>query len=253
MALPTQLFSRCPACLDNFIAIFCYMSCDPNQADFLHGKKTEPQGLDPNLKSWKEIDYYVSEDFAYGTFNSCRSVQNPSTGGTALEITCGRSIDECTPPNWLKYMGDPSQNPKAPFTINFHISNSTKIKPEPNVTITPMDAPTKPCNETCSCQDCRAACGPPPPSCPDPQPSQILWVDGYSFIAASELAAFIILVGIWQICTYICCYPDEDVTGSADSSINGEGGAASQPRDGYTVRIEPGDVTCCEKVRFYFV
>ena len=248
LALPTQLFSRCPACLQNFIAVFCHMTCDTKQDQFVYGKESEKQT--GGKMSWKEINYYMSLDFANDTYNSCLNVQNPATGGTALEITCGRSIEECTPQNWLTYMGDPNQNPKAPFKINFKLSNNTHVHDD-NKTFTPMDAETVPCNESCSCQDCNAACMGTTPPCPQPTVFEIIMIDGMTFIAAAIFGAFLILFGIWQVWVYVCCPPEDDddyseVTHTGDEHVSELGGDKN-----YTQQINPSDIKCCEKVSLF--
>lgn len=49
-------------------------------------------------------------------FNSCRDVQMPSTNERAIGVLCGHSPDDCTPQNWLDFMGS-TANGQTPFTV----------------------------------------------------------------------------------------------------------------------------------------
>ena len=63
------------------------------------------------------MDYALSHDFAVGMFNSCRDVQMPSANERAISLLCGHTADQCTPQNWLDYMGN-TANQQTPFTVN---------------------------------------------------------------------------------------------------------------------------------------
>lgn len=197
MTLPQQLLSRCPSCYRNFVNLYCYFTCDPEQSDYVYAIKpfTEKNGI-------TAVNYTVSHDFAYGLFNSCRDVQMPSANEKALGILCGEDASTCTPERWLHYMGD-KNNHQTPFAIGFIVSNNkTTID---NTTLTPMNQTIGPCKGSCSCQDCQDSCGVPlPPIKPEP-PCKILEVECGVFIGGSLYIVFAMVFGTYLIWHYLFC------------------------------------------------
>ncbi|XP_076457250.1 NPC intracellular cholesterol transporter 1-like [Babylonia areolata] len=203
MGVPKQALGRCPSCLHNFLNIYCYFTCAPDHSKFVYPTKFKEDPV-TNKTEVVEVDYYLTPSFAVGMFNSCRDVQMPSANERAIGILCGRSADECTPQNWLDYMGSTS-NSQTPFQINFNITDQPAHKGEE--ILTPLNASVIPCsrgltNDTapCSCQDCRDTCPPLPPVPPPPAPCTILHVDCYAFVAACIYIVFLLVFGIYSIC-----------------------------------------------------
>ena len=174
------------------------MTCAPNNADFIHvvSFANETKGL-----AIKEIDYILTNEFANGMFNSCSNVQMPSANEKALSLLCGRDADECTPANWLEYMGSTS-NGQAPFQINMFIHdgpwhptgdlNNSKSFTPMNASITPCDQ--KYGNESaCSCQDCLSSCSPVPPIPSPSKPFTIAGYDGYYVVMFCFFVVFSIV------------------------------------------------------------
>eukprot|EP00794_Sanderia_malayensis_P012125 gene12125-13377_t len=159
-----NLLQRCPACLKNFINLWCEFTCSNDQALFT---SVSTYGLPYTMS----VDYYITPQFAEGLFNSCRNVNFPGSNGKVLDLMCGTSADKCTPQKWLDFVGRP---PQAPFSIVTY----QMVKPiNPNITgdiVIPSDAHMIGCNETfydastnsnssaCSCQDCIQSCPVPP-------------------------------------------------------------------------------------------
>lgn len=151
------------------------------------------------------VYYAVSKDFAYGMFNSCKDVQNPSTGKKALDMLCGREASECTPENWLQFMGDKTRNPMAPFFFYYTISNNATVRLDKlNITLKPMRDSVTPCNTSCSCQDCRTSCKPLPPDIP-PEPWMILGIDPAYLIVGAVYLLFVLVFGAAHIWAYFYC------------------------------------------------
>ena len=160
-----NLLARCPACLRNFINLWCDFTCSTNQSMFTSIN-------DYGIGILSSADYYITHEFAEGLYNSCRSVNFPGSNGKVLDLMCGTSADKCTPKKWLDFLVSP---PQAPFPINMFITH-IPINPKPGG-IVPSNTKIISCNETffdkstgkntsaCSCQDCRASC-PAPPSPP---------------------------------------------------------------------------------------
>ena len=104
------LFSRCPACKRNFRDMFCEMTCSPNQSTFF------------DYNEFNQGQYYVTESFSQGLFDSCRDVEFPGSGGKVIDFMCGVASDKCTKEKFLKSIGS-TQN-GAPFAIRYTLSSS---------------------------------------------------------------------------------------------------------------------------------
>ena len=206
MGVPRQFFSRCPTCLHNFLNLFCYFTCSPHHSSFVY---VSPNNTQPGTKNGtlaiKSVNVSISEDFGVGMFNSCTNVQMPSGNDRAIGILCGKTAEQCTPQNWLDYMGSTS-NQQTPFQINFNITDETLHYPD-NTTLVPMNATIIPCwraldnrSHPCSCQDCPATCSRPIPPPLPPPPFTILHFDGYAFIAGVILVSFLLFFGTYTIC-----------------------------------------------------
>ena len=217
------------------MSLFCHSTCDPNQSVFM--------GVDPAKVSAgdvTEVVYSVSHDFAFGLFNSCADVQNPSSGKKALDMLCGTEASKCTPKYWFQFMGDPALNPMAPFQIDFIISNETV--PFMNNTLHPMNATTEPCTVACGCQDCQASCKPLEP-CPDPEKWVILNIDAMVFIMSCVFAGFVLVFGISQIWTILYCPPKSVST----LKVNGD---SSEDEAAAATYVPPvmRPFSCCDKL-----
>lgn len=91
------------------------------------------------------IDVHITEQYMNGTFNSCKSVQFPSSGQLALDLMCGDwGASRCSPMRWYTFMGDAEGNSFVPFQINYRPHDSSaKVDG-----FTPMDPRVVPCNES---------------------------------------------------------------------------------------------------------
>lgn len=96
-----------------------------------------------------EIDVHFTESYLGGTFNSCKSVQFPSSGQLALDLMCGEwGSSKCSPQRWFGFMGD-KNTPGVPFQINYKAHNSS----DPVDGFTPMNPRVVPCNESVDVSD----------------------------------------------------------------------------------------------------
>ncbi|XP_054158157.1 NPC intracellular cholesterol transporter 1-like [Oppia nitens] len=183
MALPKGLTSRCPSCTYNFIRTFLYMTCSPNQSDFIKVTKTEKAETDPKKEMVAEITYYMTDRYATAFYNSCANVQSPLTGGSIMTLMCMPYGDHCTPTLLLKTMGkhDSHGISNSPFQINFDLkSNSVGMSSMDAPTVSCADPPISYMNQSCSCTDCPIKCKPKP--YPKPEEPWIVWgMDGMWF------------------------------------------------------------------------
>ncbi|VEN41348.1 unnamed protein product, partial [Callosobruchus maculatus] len=183
MGMPSSLLRRCPSCFLNLRKHLCMLTCAPNQSDFLEVKNTTTNP-ETNKTYITEIDIHITDDYLWGTFNSCIQVSVPATGTKALDLMCGQwGAVRCTPSRWFAYMGD-----KKTFSVPFQMNYINETK-HPNNGFKPMDPTTIPCSQSidgvsaaCSCVDCASSCPVPPPPAPKPAPFAIAGIDGLDFL-----------------------------------------------------------------------
>ena len=134
------LFGRCPTCYANIADLFCTITCDPNQADFLTGVRNPPGD-----KFYNKVSVFAKESYAERLYDSCKDVKrsNESTK-TVIEEMCPR----CYPTDF--YMSLISNYPldaNRTFGQIVHNGEETEMKPiEIDVTA------------CCGCADCPASC-----------------------------------------------------------------------------------------------
>lgn len=208
---PVMILARCPACLENFLKHICGMTCAPNHSDFLKPKLAP---FNATHQKVSELDYHLGATYMNTTFDSCSSVQMPSTNQQALDVLCGSDGAEfCTPQKWFDFMGDVNV-PAVPFQINYLSGD------EPVDGFTPYNPSTRACNvgiagqPGCSCMDCEASCPAPPPLPPPPQPFSISGADGYAVVMA---IVFLIFTTLFLSGVY-CCNQQENVVGLASEN-----------------------------------
>ncbi|XP_054787457.1 uncharacterized protein LOC129293484 [Prosopis cineraria] len=148
----------CPACLRNFLNLFCELSCSPNQSLFIN--VTAVSEVNGN-KTVDGIDFYVTKTFGEGLYNSCKDVKFGTMNTRALDfIGAGsRNFEE-----WFEFIGQkvPPGGPGSPYSITFKTAVPDSSPMEP------MNASVYSCTDTslgCSCGDC-----PSSPVCSGPEP-----------------------------------------------------------------------------------
>lgn len=152
------LLVGCPACLRNFLNLFCELSCSPNQSLFIN--VTSIGKVNGNL-TVDGIEYYVSEDFGEGLYNSCKDVKFGSMNTRAIDfIGAGAKNYE----EWFAFIGQRAGlgMPGSPYSIDFQ----TSVPELSGMQL--MDVSTYSCNDTslgCSCGDC-----PSSPVCSSSEP-----------------------------------------------------------------------------------
>ncbi|KAM1909294.1 hypothetical protein ACFX13_038070 [Malus domestica] len=140
----------CPACLRNFLNLFCELTCSPNQSLFIN--VTSVAKVNRNM-TVNGIDYYITDDFGEGLFNSCKDVKFGTMNSRAIEfIGAGAKNFK----DWFAFIGRqaPSNMPGSPYAIRFpsSVTVSSGMKP--------MNVSTYSCGDNslgCSCGDCPSA------------------------------------------------------------------------------------------------
>ncbi|CAG0904109.1 unnamed protein product [Darwinula stevensoni] len=111
-----------------------------------------------------EMDYYISEAYVDGTYDSCDNVRYGPTADLALPFLCGFN-QNCMPHDMFNYLGNIS-NGQAPFQINYLYQTQDEVngfKPM-NATIVECSEPVDPDaldtpeGYPCACRDCPEAC-----------------------------------------------------------------------------------------------
>ncbi|XP_076586683.1 NPC1-like intracellular cholesterol transporter 1 [Chaetodon auriga] len=250
------LLFRCPACADNFAHLHCINTCSPNQSQILNVTEvmdvntqnftSEKNETRPAVIAYKS---FLSATFAQGSFQSCKNVRIPTTGGYAISTMCGRyGAQLCTPQRWLDFQGD-SGNGLAPLDIDFNLINLEEPFDLPEGVI-PYNGHTLKCNETttsgasaCTCQDCEEACSeifPPPP----PEPFRLLGADGFLVISIILLCLLVLAFLLYLSVT--CLARSRKRKDEEKGKTKGKG--KDQNSNDVTHReIDPSEVTCIDR------
>ncbi|XP_038878641.1 NPC intracellular cholesterol transporter 1-like [Benincasa hispida] len=155
------LFVGCPACLRNFLNLFCELSCSSRQSLFINVTSIAEVGGSMTVDG---IDYYVTEKFGKGLYDSCKDVKFGTMNTRALDFVGGgaKSFEE-----FFAFLGQKVAPgfPGSPYAINF------KVNPSKSSQMELMNVSVYSCGDTslgCSCGDCPSSpvCSglePPPP------------------------------------------------------------------------------------------
>ncbi|KAJ7299954.1 hypothetical protein O6H91_Y105400 [Diphasiastrum complanatum] len=149
----------CPACLRNFLNLFCEFSCSPDQSLFLNVTSIVKEGT---VSSVEGLDFFVTEEFGKNLFDSCKDVKFGSMNTRAMDfIGAGAKTFQ----EWFSFIGAKAglYAPGSPFAIRFRTS-APKLS-----SIRPLNTTMVPCWDSslsCSCGDCPTAkyCSQAPPT-----------------------------------------------------------------------------------------
>ncbi|EFH67498.1 predicted protein [Arabidopsis lyrata subsp. lyrata] len=140
----------CPACLRNFLNLFCELTCSPDQSLFINVTSTTKV---KNNSTVDGIQYYITDDFGAGMYESCKNVKFGSSNSRALDFlgAGAKNFKE-----WFAFIGQKAgvNVPGSPYGIAF--------LPTPPVSsgMRPMNVSTYSCGDEslgCSCGDCPSA------------------------------------------------------------------------------------------------
>ncbi|KAH7388448.1 hypothetical protein KP509_16G076200 [Ceratopteris richardii] len=140
----------CPACLRNFLNLFCELSCSPNQSLFINVTSI---GEGSSNSTVTGIYFFVTEEYGLELYESCKDVKFGAANTRAMDFIGGgaKNAEE-----WFKFIGRKAElyEPGSPFAINF----ATAAGSSP--LIQPLNVSVVPCGDTllsCSCGDCPSA------------------------------------------------------------------------------------------------
>lgn len=198
---------RCPACMRNLRIPFCYMTCSPQQADFIEPVKYDhaTHAHKHGEKMVTDMKFYLSKDFVDKVYASCRDVVSPSTNDRVMGLFCGDwGAARCTGERLFDYLGDYKFNVHTPINIQYQYLKDLEESPEG---ILPLNQTAQPCSVemegsiACSCADCQSSC----PIIPDTwdAPGEPWIMFGYDGLAvAMALTAVLFSVSFLVIFAY---------------------------------------------------
>ncbi|OAE25593.1 hypothetical protein AXG93_2982s1140 [Marchantia polymorpha subsp. ruderalis] len=146
----------CPACLRNFLDLYCELSCSPDQSLFVDVISTSREH---GRELVDGIDFYITEEYGTQLFDSCKDVKFAAMNTRAMDFI-GAGAKNYT--DWLSFMGHRAGSYEAgsPYQINYKTNAVGDIRPL-NTSVTPCwDS-----SLSCSCGDCPSAT-----SCAEPLP-----------------------------------------------------------------------------------
>ncbi|KAG7971471.1 hypothetical protein I3843_07G135700 [Carya illinoinensis] len=149
----------CPACLRNFLNLFCELTCSPNQSLFIN--VTSVSKVNSNL-TVDGIDFYITDAFGEGLYDSCKDVKYGTMNSRALEFI-GAGAQNFK--EWFAFIGRQAglTLPGSPYAIMF------RPNPDESSGMKPMNVTSYSCGDIsmrCSCGDC-----PSSPVCTNTSPS----------------------------------------------------------------------------------
>lgn len=205
--------------MHNFLRLIaCEMACSPVQSNFLVALAKD---INQTTKAIQAVYYAVSETYAKDVYASCRDVQSPSTGGSAMAMLCNVALDQCNASIWLNFMG---LSQYAPFKIYYTLSDAASVVVD-NVTLYPIQGQAVPCNMSCSCTDCAAACK----SLSNDTDTEVEWkiagMDAMYVIMGCVFVCFIVLFGATTIWSWVADCKSDQKSNSVANSSNNQGSA----------------------------
>ncbi|KAB1203536.1 Niemann-Pick C1 protein [Morella rubra] len=137
----------CPACLRNFLNLFCELTCSPDQSLFIN--VTSVSKVNSNL-TVDGIDFCITDAFGEGLYDSCKDVKFGTMNSRALEFI-GAGAQNFK--EWFAFIGRRAglNVPGSPYAIGFR-SDAPALSG-----MKPMNVSTYSCGDIslgCSCGDC---------------------------------------------------------------------------------------------------
>ncbi|XP_027356659.1 NPC intracellular cholesterol transporter 1-like isoform X2 [Abrus precatorius] len=137
----------CPACLRNFLNLFCELTCSPNQSLFINVTSVDKAGGNLTVGG---IDYFVTDAFGEGLYESCKDVKFGTMNSRAIQFI-GAGAQNFK--DWFAFIGRKAAPnvPGSPYAIMF------QPNPTESSGMKPMNVSTYSCGDIslgCSCGDC---------------------------------------------------------------------------------------------------
>lgn len=251
LTLSKAVLVRCPNCAENFAHLHCINTCSPNQSQSVNVTKVmNVTTLGKTREAVVGYQAYLTTNFADASFQSCKNVRIPTTGGFAIATMCGRyGAKLCTAQRWYDFQGD-SSNGLAPLDIDFKLMKEGDTAGLPEGVI-PYNGRALKCNETtpsggqvCSCQDCQESCPNVPPIPLPPGPFRLLGTDGFLVIS---IILFCLLIFAFLFFLYVSCLVRYKKRKN-EERWKGKGKGKDQNSNDVSQQvIDPSEVTCADR------
>ncbi|RYR41351.1 hypothetical protein Ahy_A08g037749 isoform B [Arachis hypogaea] len=137
----------CPACLRNFLNLFCELTCSPNQSLFINVTSIDKVGGNFTVGG---IDYYITDAFGEGLYDSCKDVKFGTTNSRAMQFI-GAGAQNFK--EWFSFLGRKA----APYSLGSPYAITFQPNPIKSSGMKPMNVSTYSCGDIslgCSCGDC---------------------------------------------------------------------------------------------------
>ncbi|XP_057728449.1 uncharacterized protein LOC130944243 isoform X2 [Arachis stenosperma] len=137
----------CPACLRNFLNLFCELTCSPNQSLFINVTSIDKVGGNFTVGG---IDYYITDAFGEGLYDSCKDVKFGTMNSRAMQFI-GAGAQNFK--EWFSFLGRKA----APYSLGSPYAITFQPNPIKSSGMKPMNVSTYSCGDIslgCSCGDC---------------------------------------------------------------------------------------------------
>lgn len=117
------LLNRCPACFQNFMNVFCTITCDPSNSLFMDVREV----INITTPAIIAVDVYFTNYYADKFYNSCKGISVQDTHGcykVVPTLMCDSNVN-CTAQKWLEFMGTPQLAVPTPFELNFVLTSNS--------------------------------------------------------------------------------------------------------------------------------
>lgn len=251
LTLSKAVLVRCPSCAENFAHLHCINTCSPNQSQTVKVTKVmNVTSLGKTRKAVVGYQAFISTTFADASFQSCKNVRIPATGGFAIATMCGRyGAKLCTPQRWYDFQGD-SSNGLAPLDIDFQLIKEGDTAGLPEGVVAYNGRALK-CNEktpsggqVCSCQDCQESCPKVPPPPLPRGPFKLLGTDGFLIISIILFCLLLLAFLFYLAVSYLV----RSQKRKDEEKGKRKGKGKDQNSNDVTRQvIDPSEVTCAER------
>ncbi|KAF8057679.1 NPC1 [Scenedesmus sp. PABB004] len=163
----------CPACLHNFIHLWCVLSCSPDQASFTNVTAVQA-AADNNATAVAEVSVWTAPAFTDSLYASCKDVKYGAANLPAMKFIGGGAANG---QEWLEFLGEVKDRRVppvgSPFQQDFNPPGAGGNRSAAPPGIAPATGSFVSCGDPlfmCSCADCPAApgCAAPRPGAPEP-------------------------------------------------------------------------------------
>ena len=132
------------------------------------------------------MDFFVSEQFGSGFFDSCKEIKMGATNGYAMDLLGGGAKDY---PAFLKFMGE-EKDMGSPFTISFPPSPPPQLS---SLNVTARNCYDSDLGSRCTCIDCEQVCQALPPISP-PGAEDVCSIGPFSCLSFILLLAYALAI-----------------------------------------------------------